>query len=74
MTNEEKYDKVGHELIRKTQKKRDLIIKKYENIPKCKYGIDGDPEDRELAELDKWFAKELKKLQKKYHIETKYNK
>lgn len=68
MTDREKYERKCQKLKEECLKRRQEIINKYADKEKLRYGLDGDPEEKELYEVHKLFSTRLKKLQKKYHI------
>lgn len=62
------YEKAGKKLMARVMKKRKAVEKKYKDYVRPSYGIDGDPEFKELGEINKWYSQELKKLREKYGI------
>lgn len=63
-----KYEKAGKKLMAEAVKKRKAVEKKYANIRRTYYGLDGSPGEKELGEVTKWYARELKKLRERYGI------
>lgn len=61
------YEEDGKKLMAEAIKKRNLVLKKYENIPHPS-GLDTDPSSKELGKITKWFGKEIVKLREKYGI------
>ncbi len=62
------YEKAGKKLMAEVMEKRKAVEKKYKDHVRPQYGLDGDPEARELKEINKWFGEEIKKLQNKHGI------
>ena len=61
------YEEDGKKLMEEAMKRRDAVLKKYENISHPP-GLDTDPSGKELGEITRWFGEKIKELREKYGI------
>ncbi|MCD7812128.1 MAG: hypothetical protein LUG91_09840 [Ruminococcus sp.] len=63
------YEKEGKKLMEEVMKRRKAIEEKHTSSETTLYGLDGAPDEKELAEVTRWYGEELIKLRQKYGIQ-----